>query len=192
MNKQKHWPFRASAHIRNRKTSIPSYCPKASHSVIILAGINMFSDDHCAPSFGYQTIGTMKPKKLEFPPGILCWEKKRDKAWCQSLRQLVFILLCFDRLIDCLVGETDATMEGTTPWLGHLGMHIFYPLFKHKSPGKTQKMDLEVLGPPFSSHCDQSEYNSFLCHNYWHVKLANWGQVAERILLKPSEPRLWL
>ena len=47
----------------------------------------MFSDDHCAPSFGYQTIGTMKPKKLEFPPGILCWKTEKSDFWRQPVRK---------------------------------------------------------------------------------------------------------
>lgn len=41
--------------------------PKASHTVTILAGRNMFSADTCVPPLGYQTIETIEPKELEFP-----------------------------------------------------------------------------------------------------------------------------
>ena len=57
----------------------------------------MFSADTCVPPLGSQTIETMEPSELEFPPESNA--EGRAEAWCQLQQEGGGTCLLFSRVL---------------------------------------------------------------------------------------------
>lgn len=121
------------------------YLPRIPQ-VTVSAGMNSSYRDTRAPPFSWQTIETIDSKGLEFPQGVLCWEKRELKPGAKQRRNLSPRKWLHTILTTC---HTPRWRHWNTGWWPgpHLqqdcpDMHAPWLIFKHKPQIRIPKMDL--------------------------------------------------